>query len=503
MSIKIIMEGRVIDIQSISRFSKGIKNCFFRISYLNGTNSEFYSDAVEEVTGYSPDEIVCLPKKFNSIVFEEDLKIIKDTITDLEDNPEKESVEFYFRIMKKDGGTIWLKESASAERDHSGKITEIKSILFNVDDIKATESELLETAEKLRELNSSKDKFISIVSHDLRAPFTTLLGFSEILLNEDDLLEEEKTEYLKYIYESSKSQLDFINCLLDWSRLQTGRIKVEPIRLNVKAAIANAIAPLTGNAVRKNIEIKTEIPGDIFMNADERLIGQAITHLLSNAIKYTPERNNVYVSAGRFKAGMIEIVVRDEGLGIAEENHSKLFKIDQKFVLVGTGGEKGSGMGLTLVKEIIEKHGGDVWFYSKIDEGSEFHFTVPEAKNLILLVEDEQSIQTLYRKTLEHHLPGFEIYCAENGYEAISKLPEILPTLVITDHDMPLMNGIQLVEALQNKESGRSIPVIVVSAKLSEDISDKYKKLGVEYILPKPVDLNNLISLIKESIYLV
>lgn len=496
------MEGRAIDINSLSRFSKGIKNCFFKITTLNGEQKEYYSDAVEDITGYSADEIVCLPQKFNSIIFSDDIKTIKNRIDELEEDMSRDSIEIYFRIQKKDGEILWLKESAKIERDDIGRINEIRSILTNVDDIKHSELELLQTADKLKELNASKDKFISIVSHDLRAPFTTLLGFSEILLNEEDLSDDEKSEYLKYIYESSKSQLDMINCLLDWSRLQTGRIKIEPLRLNVKASISTAIAPLTGTAVRKNIDIKSEIPSDIFMNADERLIGQAIYHLVANAIKYTPERRNVYVSAGRFKAGMIEIVVRDEGVGIAEENHPKLFKIDQKFALAGTGGEKGSGLGLTLVKEIIEKHGGDVWFYSQPDEGSEFHFTVPEASNLILLVEDEQSIQTLYKKTIEINLPDFEIYCADNGYEAISKLAELSPTLLITDHDMPLMNGIQLVEALQNKESGRTIPVIVVSAKLSEDISGKYRKLGVEHILPKPVDLHNLISLIKESIYL-
>jgi CheY-like chemotaxis protein len=258
---------------------------------------------------------------------------------------------------------------------------------------------------------------------------------------------------------------------------------------------------LTGDAVRKNIDIKIDIPSDLSINADERLFGQAIIHLVSNAIKFTPEGKDVHISASRFKEGSVEIIVRDEGLGISEENQSKLFRIDQKFSLQGTSGEKGSGLGLTLVKEIIDKHGGQVWFYSQVGEGSEFHITLPEAKNLILLVEDDNATKELYKKIIEGALSNFEVRFANNGYEAINLYRQILPTIIITDHDMPLMNGIQLVEILQKKESNKAVPIIVISAKLNEELIKKYTRLGVDKIIPKPVDQNLLISSIKECLY--
>ncbi|MEW6196880.1 MAG: ATP-binding protein [Bacteroidota bacterium] len=487
------------DISSLSQLFEGMKDISFIILDKNGENQ--YSSNIEEVTTYSAEEISILPESIHSLISEEDLPNFKKILTEFESDSSKNLVEFNYRIKSKDGNHIWLKEVMNVVRDPVGEIIQNKSVLFNVTEIKNKELESEAVCNNLKEINVAKDKFISIISHDLRAPFTTLLGFSEILLNEQDLSEEERNEYLRYIYDASKTQLNLINTLLDWSRLQTGRIKVEPTRLNVKSIIANAITPLTGDAIRKNIDVKIDIPQELFINADERLFSQAVVNLVSNAIKYTNEGKEIHISAQRFKAGMVEIIVRDEGMGISEENQSKLFRIDQKFSLAGTSGEKGSGLGLTLMKEIIDKHGGQVWFYSKVGEGSEFHFTMPEAKNLVLIVEDEVPVRTLYKKVIETGLPNFEIKVADNGYEAISLLKDIIPTIIITDHDMPLMNGIQLVEAIHKKESNRAIPVIVISAKLNDEITKTYSKLGVDKIIPKPVNLDNLVDTMKECLY--
>jgi PAS domain S-box-containing protein len=476
---------------------------YFFITYLDHNNNQnnFYSDNLKSVTGYSSEEIENLPEKFYSLVHEEDYNSVKKYLTDLELDNSLNNTEITYRILTKNGKDIWLKELSRITRDAHGIISNRQSLLIDITSIRKNELLLDKNISSLKELNTAKDKFISIITHDLRAPFTTLLGFSEILLNEKDLTDDEKNEYIKYIYDASKTQLNLINCLLDWSRLQTGRIKIEPTRLNVKSIIGNAIAPLTGDAVRKNIDVKIDIPEDLYINADERLINQAILNIASNAIKFTPEGKEVHIYSQRFKEGLIEIVVKDEGLGISEENQSKLFKIDQKFVLAGTNGEKGSGLGLTLMKEIVEKHGGHVWFYSKEGEGSEFHFTVPEAKNLVLIVEDELPVQELYKKVISQHLKNMEVKTVANGYEAISLLKDFIPALIITDHDMPLMNGIQLVDALYKRESNRTIPVIVVSAKLNDEISRTYSKLGVHKILQKPINPEMLIEFIQECLY--
>lgn len=496
------MEKNKINFEVLKEFNSGFDNIFFSITHFNESREDYVSDSVEKITGYTPAEITSFPESFYSIIFNDDLREVKKNLNEFETDTSRDSFELIYRINSKSGAQVWLKEFLRLTRKENGTtISEKKSLLLDITNIKCTESEIQKSSENLRELNLSKDKFISIVSHDLRSPFTTLLGFSEILLNERDISEDERNEYIRYIYDASKSQLNLINCLLDWSRLQTGRIKVEPGRLNVKAVVSTAVMPLTGDAVRKNIDVKIDIPVDLYINADERLISQAIVNLATNAIKFTPEGKEIHLASSRFKEGMIEIVVKDEGLGISDENQTKLFKIDQKFSLVGTNGEKGSGLGLTLVKEIIEKHGGQVWFYSQVGEGSEFHFTVPEANNLILLVEDDHGIRALYKKIIEQALPNFEVKFADNGYEAIGLYRDLLPTIIITDHDMPLMNGIQLVEAIQKKESNRTVPIIVVSSKLNDEISKKYLRLGVDRIISKPVEHDLLIQQIRECLY--
>lgn len=489
-----------INLSALSDFARGAKDFFFIYNSFNGENEFYLSDSVKQITGYSPEELKLLPRNIYSLIYQEDKEAVEKTFTEIKCNPSLNSAELIYRIKSKNDELIWLKELLNIEREN-GEIINQRSIVLNINENKKSENSLLKSRDSLKELNTTKDKFINIISHDLRSPFTTLLGFSEILLNEQDISVEEKNEYLQYIYDSSKSQLNFINCLLDWSRLQTGRIKVEPARLNVRSVISTAITPLTGDAVRKNIDVKIEIPSDLYITADERLFSQAIINLTSNAIKYTPEGKDIFISSSRFNEGMIEIVVRDVGIGIAEENQPKLFRIDQKFSLAGTAGEKGSGLGLTLVKEIVDKHLGQVWFYSQIGSGSEFHLTIPEARNLVLLVEDDQGTRALYKKIIEDALKNFDVKFAENGYEAIGIYKDLLPTLLITDHDMPLMNGVQLVEAIQKKESTRTIPIIVISAKLTDDITRKYLKLGVDKVITKPVDHEVLIQMIKECLY--
>lgn len=497
---EILMIKYIFDYSVLDQFCLGLNNLAFVVKNYETATETYVSESIYELTSYTREEIKLLPENHYSLIYDEDSSEVKKSLIEFESNPNKNSLELNYRIVNKNNELIWIKEHVYVERVN-GKIGLKKSTLLNISEVKTHEAFLKDQNDLLKDLNAQKDKFISIISHDLRSPFTTLLGFSEILLNEEEVSIEERDEYLQYIYDASKTQLNLINCLLDWSRLQTGRIKVEPVRLNVKQVISNAIAPLTGDAIRKNIDVKIDIASDISINADERLIGQAFVHLVSNAIKYTPEGKDVHISANRFKEGLVEIVVRDEGLGISEENQSKLFRIDQKFSLQGTSGEKGSGLGLTLVKEIIDKHKGQVWFYSQVGKGSEFHITIPEAKNIILLVEDDKATRELYKRIIEQALSNFEVRFAVNGYEAISVYRELLPTIVITDHDMPLMNGIQLVEAIQKKEINKSFPIIVISSKLTDEISRKYYKLGVDKLLSKPVENTLLIESLKECLY--
>ncbi|MCF8354111.1 MAG: response regulator [Melioribacteraceae bacterium] len=489
----------LIFFEEINNFFVRTSDYSWSITYSNDSAQNFISGTIEKLTGYKAKDLEKKPGQLLFIVHEDDKGEVKRIYTEAENRGKKNIFKVIYRIINKDERTLWIRENICVKRDDDGNAEEIFRLLCNISDIKEVESELRESLEKLQELNSTKDKFISIVSHDLRAPFTSLLGFSEILLNEEDLSREERREYLNYIYDASKTQLALVNHLLDWSRLQSGRLQIDTQRIKLRTMVSNCVSSLTGAAIRKSIDIKTEISKDLHVNVDDRLMQQVITNLISNAIKFTPEKKSVHITANQFKQGMVELIITDQGVGIPEADQSKLFRIDEKHSTAGTKGEKGSGLGLMLVKEIVEKHGGQIWFYSKEGEGSEFHITMPEAKNIIMLVEDDKIVRSLYLKIINMAVPTYEIVQASNGYEAMTMLMQKSPSLLITDHEMPLMNGIQLLEAIRKRESNKNIPVIVISAEFTKEIKNKYKALGVDYMLPKPFENEDLIEQIQKS----
>ncbi len=355
--------------------------------------------------------------------------------------------------------------------------------------------------EALKKANEAKDKFISILSHDLRAPFTSILGFSEILINEPLLPNTEKLEYLNYIHEASENQLKLINYLLDWSRLQTGRMKITPKKLNAQSLIYNCVSSLTGNAIRKNIDINVEAEDELFIQADERLLMQVITNLVSNAIKFSPSNKEINIIAKHFNLDLAEFVVKDQGIGISEKNKEKLFKIDKMFTTEGTKGEKGTGLGLSLVKEIIEKHGGNLWFYSEKNKGSEFHFTIPNSRENILLVTNKLDEKKQIESTVRQNFSNYQLQIMDDGYSAYSSLFQNPPSLVVTRHDLPLMDALQLVKLIRNEERGNKLPVIVIVDKLDEEIKSRYKEVSVTSFIEKPIDEDLIIKEIETYLH--
>ena len=162
------------------------------------------------------------------------------------------------------------------------------------------------------------------------------------------------------------------------------------------------------------------------------------------------------------------------------------------FSTEGTKGEKGTGLGLSLVKEIIEKHNGEVWFYTEKDKGSEFHFTVPRSKDSILLVDNNASDRTKLEEVINEKFTRFEIICAQNGYEAIEKFFDKLPSLVITVYDMPLMNGVQFINMIRLEDKNQKIPVVAVIPGGDKNIEKEFRDIGINIILKKPLDLDIL-----------
>jgi signal transduction histidine kinase/ligand-binding sensor domain-containing protein len=244
-----------------------------------------------------------------------------------------------------------------------------------------THKENLEEANThLEELNSTKDKFFSIIAHDLKNPFNTILGFSE-LLNEryKELPEEKKQRYLEVIFSSSKNIYNLLENLLQWARTQTDKIAFEPIVFNLKQLVEQNINLLKDNITTKNINIKHKITDSCDVYADRNMINTVIRNLLTNAIKFTHSGGDIAINSLR-KDGHIEISIKDSGIGMSAEETEKIFRVDANFSRNGTDGETGTGLGLILCKEFIIKNGGKIWVESTPGKGSRFLFTLPAAK---------------------------------------------------------------------------------------------------------------------------
>jgi PAS domain S-box-containing protein len=457
-----------------------------------------YSPGLTAITGYYAKEIDQLTGKYLSIIFYEDSSyVLKQTSEFLQDSSAR-SFELVYRIIRKDGSIRWVKENIRAADNVHGKVPLYVGIVADITKIKERELNALESEAKLIEVNHAKDRFINILSHDLRAPFTSILGFAEILLNEANLPAKEKTEYLNYIYEASQNQLQFISYLLDWSRLRTGSLKIAARRMQAQALIYNCVSILTGNAIRKNIQINIDVLDTLYIQADERLITQVILNLLSNAMKFSYENSTIDISALKFNDAQVEIIVKDYGAGIAPEDQPKIFTIEKNYSKDGTKGEKGSGFGLALVKEIITKHGGEVWFYSEMNKGSEFHFTIPLPSNTILLVENDADASTYHTAIIKDIFPEFEIRSAENGYEALSVIASQMPNLIITNHEMPLMSGIQFIEALKKDEAESKIPLLIFSEDTSPEIESQYFRMGATAVINTTAEKSDFVIALKK-----
>lgn len=237
---------------------------------------------------------------------------------------------------------------------------------------------------ELKESIATKDKFFSIIAHDLKDPFHTLLGFSNLLLSTFENREPEDIKRLvKQINQSSMHGFDLLNNLLEWSRSQTGSIKYNPERINLSSMVDDLLLLLSKTAEKKELHLTSCIPVDCSVYADEKMIQTVIRNLVSNALKFTEPGGEVRIG-GRDLGDETEITVSDTGLGIPEEHLSKLFSISENYSTTGTDKERGTGLGLLLCKEFVEKNGGRIRVKSESGKGSEFSFTTPNSNEDIV-----------------------------------------------------------------------------------------------------------------------
>lgn len=258
-----------------------------------------------------------------------------------------------------------------------------RSIEYKAAELTSLNKKLAESEKALKGSNSAKDHFLSIIAHDLRSPFTGLMGCSEVLYhNYNSYDDAEKKQFINEIYTSSRHVFKLLENLLNWARTQTGRIKYEPIDVRIKALTDEVVMLMDNIALKKNISLKSNTPDEIKVFVDYNMCISVLRNLVSNALKFTEPEGKVFIDCN-INCKQLELSVSDTGCGMTEQELIDLFRIDRHISRKGTEGERGSGLGLILCKEFVEQNGGAISVESEPGKGSTFSFTVPLSKEFI------------------------------------------------------------------------------------------------------------------------
>ena len=383
---------------------------------------------------------------------------------------------------------------------------------------------LNELNRQLSDSNASKDKFFSIIAHDLRGPLSSLIGLSEVL-QEQVKIEAPKTTLghsVELIYSSTKDLYTLLENLLTWSQIQRGSINYKPEELNLAEICKFALRLFHSRAQQKHLQLLNAVPQNIMVEADYNMLSTVLRNLLSNAVKFTPSGGRITISATRLESSAIEVSVSDTGIGIPKEDLDKLFRLDQGYSEIGTAGEKGTGLGLNLCKEFIEKAGQTIWVESEVGQGTSFQFTLfPFLRDHAGDVEpspaaaSERSVRDFsqYRMLVVDDVPanrqalidflrplGFRFREAGNGREALTIWKHWQPQMVWMDIRMPVMDGYAGARQIREFDIKQNTAIIALTASIPEEEYPNVLAAGYDSLIRKPFEKAEVLEIIEEHL---
>lgn len=333
------------------------------------------NESLCKMLGFTKDELLCMT--WSEITSPEDIEADLDqfnqVITGLLDGYTLET-----RFRHKEGHLVATHVAIQCMRHVDNSVNYFMAVIVDISDRKKVEEEVKMKNIEMVRTNAEKDKFFSIVAHDLRSPFNAFLNITKIMAEEAQEMSLNQIQKLATSMNKSAATLfELLENLLEWSRIQRGLTEYTPEKIDLKEKVQKLLQVFSDLAISKHITLKEEIPDNLKVLADEMMLESTLRNLLSNALKFTGKGGEVMVTAELSKNKTIIVSVRDTGIGMNSKILCKLFRIDENVSRKGTDGESSSGLGLLLCKEFIEKNGGKIWVDSTENVGTTFYFTLP------------------------------------------------------------------------------------------------------------------------------
>ena len=393
-----------------------------------------------------------------------------------------------------------------------------------IESLQKNNEELVITNAELTRATRLKDEFLASMSHELRTPLNAILGLSDALRDEVyGTLTEKQLQSLTTIHSSGKHLLSLINDILDLSKIESGKEQLDLCCIDISYLCNASLELIKEQASEKNIQLNSQIETGLgCVELDERRIKQVLINLLNNAVKFTPDGGEVTLRVwGEPQEERIIFRVTDTGIGIKPENMNKLF---ESFVQIESRLSRrygGTGLGLALVKNIIELHGGSISVTSEVNKGSQFTVIIPwkktinlnsetelsmanpglsinHSQSLILIVEDNDRDRLRMSDYLKNQ--GYKLIFAQNIFEAIKIAQEQKPSLIIIDLQIPPMERLTAISRIKRERKIASIPIIALTSLIMPGDREKYLAAGVNEYLTKPVNLTKLVSNIEKQL---
>lgn len=536
--------------QSENRFRALIEHAPDGIAILKlgeqGGRLHYISPATERILGYTMEEATTADP--NELTHPDDLPALLTRLNEVIQQPEQ-VITTQYRFRHKDGSWRWL-ESTISNLLHEPSVAAIVLNYRDITERKQAEAELQaertllaqrveERTAELSQANTAltqavraKDEFLATMSHELRTPLNAILGLSESLLEQihGPLLNEGQLRSISTIEKSGHHLLALINDILDLSKVEAGKLELQLEPVLVSETCQASMLLVQEMAHQKKIRLSFRLDNlGLKLQADPRRLKQILVNLLSNALKFTPQEGQVSLTVvPNPTEKVIRFTIQDNGIGIKAEDMPRLFKPFTQLDSSLSRPHEGTGLGLALVRRLVELHGGQVWVESEglAGQGSRFIFTLPwsvppavtekiqsfpktasgflkpitvpalpPTEISILLVEDnETNIQTI-GDYLEHI--GYNLMVARTGDEAMQLAGEIMPDLILMDIQLPVMDGVEVTRRLRARPQFANVPIIALTALAMPGDRERCLAAGANDYVAKPVSLKKLVELIQ------